>query len=204
MNRLTDRYDTYDDDEYGTDEEAETPTDHPQPYPKDLPVKLLRIKEWMEDSGRYSFTAYARKCLDDIVRYDIPGHVVEGSDQYELIWEKGLTQATEARPLPSPGIQESSMVLSIHDAAQAVLGLDDAEAELLFYGEDLAGNENEDLSRDFLNYLILCTANAFGGVHLTPEEVQEYRSKWSMDRGIHDPEGVWQEGQVSPRAFIAA
>ena len=31
------------------------------------------------------------------------------------------------------------MRLPIHDAAQTVLGLEDAEAELLFYGEDLPG-----------------------------------------------------------------
>lgn len=204
MNSLTEKYENFDDEgDYGTDEEAPQPYDGPVDYPQDLPVKLLQIKEWLTTSGEYSFTAYARAGTDGVLYCDIPGHLALTSGKYEAIWEYGSTQVREVRPVPSSGIARSSMRLPIHDAAQTVLGLEDAEAELLFYGEDLAGDENEALSLAFLDLLIDRTSGAFPGFHMREEDVQEFRVRWSREHHIMDPEEVWQEGQVSPKAFAA-
>lgn len=204
MNSLTEKYENYEDgEECGTDEEAPQPYDGPTEYPQDLPVKLLQIKEWMATSGEYSFTAYARAGSDGVLYCDIPGHVALTCGRYEAVWEYGSSQVQEVRPVPSPGIARSSMRLPIHDAAQSALGLEDAEAELLFYGEDLSGDENEALSRDFLDHLIDRTTGVFPGFHMTAEDVQAFRVRWSREHHIMDPEEVWEEGQVSPKAFAA-
>jgi hypothetical protein len=204
MNRLTDRYDThYDEEEYGTDEEAETPRDSPQRYPDDLPVKLLELREWARNSGEHTHSAFIRWGLDDRVYYDLAGRLAVASGRFEAVWDYGSRQANEVRPVPSPGIPCSSLRIPVPDAAQSVLGLTNREAEVLFYGEDLAGNENEDLSFAFLDYLITRSNGDVPGFHMSDDEVTDFVNQWCGEEGIRDPDSTWEPGQVSPKAFAA-
>lgn len=204
MNRMTERYDTYEDDsEYGTDEEAEVPTDKPEPYPKDLPVKLKALRDWAVKSGEYDHSAYIRWSDDGRMFYDLAGRVAVGSGRYTPVWEYGSQRATEVRPVPSPGIPESSFLVPVQDAAQAILGLEDAEAQLLFYGDDVAGNENEQLSLAFLDHLIARSSGEIPGFHMSADDVTEFVNRWCGEEGIRDPDSTWEPGQVSPRAFAA-
>lgn len=202
MNRMTDRYDTYEDgDDYGTYEEDEIPVDKPEPYPADLPVKLRDLREWARKSGDYDHSAHIRWTSDGRMLFDLAGRLAIGSGRFEAVWEYGSPRAIEVRPAPSPGIPRSSMCILVPDAAQAVLGLTNRESEVLFYGEDLAGNENEELSLAFLDHLIQRSGGEIRGVHMSEDEVTEFVNRWCGERGIQDPDSTWEPGQVSPMAF---
>jgi len=204
MNRMTERYDThYDEEEYGTEEEAEIPTDRPEPYPRDLPVKLKALRKWARESGEYDHSAYIRWTDDGGMFFDLAGHVAVGSGLYQAVWEFGNQKAADVRPAPSPGISRSSMVIPVPDAAQSVLGLTDREAEVLFYGEDVAGNENERLSLAFLDHLITRSSGEIPGFHMSDDDVTDFVNQWCGEQGIADPDSVWEPGQVSPKAFAA-
>jgi hypothetical protein len=205
MNRMTDRYDThYDEEECGTNEEAEVPTDRPEPYPKDLPVKLKALRDWALRSGEYDHSSYIRWTDDGRMLFDFAGRIAVESGRYQPVWEFGSQKATEVRPAPSPGIARSSMVIPVPDAAQSVLGLTDRESEVLFYGEDVAGNENEQLSLAFLDHLITRSSGEIPGFHMSDDDVTDFVNRWSGEQGITDPDNVWEPGQVSPKAFVAA
>lgn len=203
MNRITQLIDSQEDcDQY---EEDEAPVDPPQEYPKDLPVKLIALRQWAlaSQGGALGFdiSAYVRWLPDGSTRYDLAGHAVRTWGRYEPVWEYGRDRVSEVRPAPSPGIPRSSIRIPLPVAAQSVLGLEDAEAELLFFGVDVAGNEDAQLSLAFLDCLI---GRATGGqTHMTADEVDAFMRRWSAERGILDPESTWQPGQVSPRAFAA-
>lgn len=204
MNSMTERYDTYEDgDEYGTDEEDEVPTDHPTTYPRDLPVKLRALRDWALNSGEYDHSAYIRWAGDGRMFFDLAGRLAVGSGRFEPVWEYGSQRATEVRPAPSPGIRVSSMHIPVQDAAQSVLGITDREAEVLFYGEDLAGDENEELSLAFLDHLILRSGGDIPCFHMSDDDVTEFVNRWCGERGISDPDSTWEPGQVSPKAFAA-
>lgn len=208
MNELTEKYDTYrDGEEKGTEEEAQQPVDDgPRPYPKDLPVKLAELREWARKSFEFSISAFVRRGTDDRMYYDLAGHLVVASGKYDLIWVDEIATAQLVRPKPTKEIRHSSFELAIQDVAQTILGLEDAEAELLFFGEDTAGTEQEDLMLAFLDHLIERCNSPFGGFHMDVDDVEEFKRKWSLENGIpvysRGPQD--EEGTLSPYAFPVA
>lgn len=204
MNRIDQLIASYDEQDADQYEEDEAPVDEdPQAYPKDLPVKLLQMKEWALKSGAFDTSSYVKRDVDGFWTYDFAGYVVSCSPKYDFVWEPGSNRASQVRPRPSPGIARSTFVIEIPDAAQSLLGLDDAEAQLLFYGERVDGNEDADLSMAFLDHLIIRMSSVFPAVHMTAEDVEDFRRQWSAENAIADPEAAWEEGQVSPIAFAS-
>lgn len=194
-----------DEGDYDQYEEDETPVDRPVEYPKDLPVKLAELKKWaLASQGQplgFDTSAYVRWLPDGSTRYDLAGHAIRTWGDHEPVWEYGRDRVTEVVRKPSPGISQPGIRIPVPVAAQAVLGLEDAEAELLFFGVTVAGNEDADLSIAFLDHLL--ERSVSGQLHMTAEEVEAFMRRWSAEQGIQDPEATWQEGQVSPRAFAA-